>query len=182
MPPAPLLFTPSSWYCDELLTGKADMMLAGAVCASDQLFIHMGFSIFHAYAGADDKFVPLDKGSAGLVSSEGRHGSAQTAGGCRAGRRQYPGSHRWHRAVERRAGQVPAQPPPQRAAPRLRARLLWQRHTPEETSYLECHATGTPLGDLTEMNSIADFFAEHQAFTTAGLREINIPTCSPPPV
>ena len=57
--------------CDELVTGKSDLMLAGAVCASDQLFIHMGFSIFHAYAPADKKFVPLDKNSAGLVSSEG---------------------------------------------------------------------------------------------------------------
>ncbi|MEM1123121.1 MAG: polyketide synthase, partial [Bacteroidota bacterium] len=57
--------------CDELQLGKADMMLAGAVCASDQLFIHMGFSIFHAYAPHGDKFVPLDKESAGLVSSEG---------------------------------------------------------------------------------------------------------------
>ena len=57
--------------CDELQTGKADMMLAGAVCASDQLFIHMGFSIFHAYAPMDQKFVPFDAESAGLVSSEG---------------------------------------------------------------------------------------------------------------
>jgi len=57
--------------CDELLIGKADMMLAGAVCSSDQLFIHMGFSILHAYAGHDHKYSPLDKDSAGLVSSEG---------------------------------------------------------------------------------------------------------------
>ncbi|MEM8908734.1 MAG: polyketide synthase, partial [Bacteroidota bacterium] len=57
--------------CDELQTGKADLMLAGAVCGSDQLFIHMGFSIFHAYAPSDQKFVPLDKNSAGLVSAEG---------------------------------------------------------------------------------------------------------------
>ena len=32
--------------CDELLLGKADMTLAGAVCASDQLFIHM-LSLIH---------------------------------------------------------------------------------------------------------------------------------------
>jgi len=57
--------------CDELILGKTDMMLAGAVCASDQLFIHMGFSIFHAYAPHGEKFVPLDDDSAGLVSSEG---------------------------------------------------------------------------------------------------------------
>ena len=64
---------------DELVTGKSDMMLAGAVCASDQLFIHMGFSIFHAYSPANEPFVPLDKHSAGLVSSEGAGRSACTA-------------------------------------------------------------------------------------------------------
>ena len=30
--------------------------------------------------------------------------------------------------------------------------------SPGEIQYLECHATGTPLGDKTEFNSIADFF------------------------
>ena len=57
--------------CDELQTGKADIMLAGAVSASDQLFIHMGFSIFHAYSPMDKKFVPFDAASGGLISSEG---------------------------------------------------------------------------------------------------------------
>ena len=57
--------------CDDLMTGKSNLMLAGAVCASDQLFIHMGFSIFHAYAPHHQKFAPLDSKSGGLVSSEG---------------------------------------------------------------------------------------------------------------
>ena len=56
---------------DDLRMGKSDLMLAGAVCASDQLFIHMGFSIFHAYADYQSSFAPLDKKSGGLISSEG---------------------------------------------------------------------------------------------------------------
>ncbi len=46
-------------------------MLAGAVSSSDQLFIHMGFSVFYAYSPAGQKYVPLDKNSTGLVSAEG---------------------------------------------------------------------------------------------------------------
>jgi len=146
--------------CDELVTGKSDMMLAGAVCASDQLFIHMGFSIFHAYAPHGKKFVPMDKDSAGLVSSEGagmvvlkrledaeRDGDNILAviggiGLSNDGRGKFllsphPKGQRlaFERAYE--LGQISA----------------------KDTDYLECHATGTPLGDVTELNSISDFFA-----------------------
>ena len=146
--------------CDELVTGKSDMMLAGAVCASDQLFIHMGFSIFHAYAPHEQKFVPMDKDSAGLVSSEGagmvvlkrledaeRDGDNILAviggiGLSNDGRGKFllsphPKGQRlaFERAYE--LGQISA----------------------KDTDYLECHATGTPLGDVTELNSISDFFA-----------------------
>jgi len=57
--------------CNYLLTGKADLMLAGAVSCADPLYIHMGFSIFQAYPEEGKKHAPLDKASAGLVSSEG---------------------------------------------------------------------------------------------------------------
>ncbi len=146
--------------CDELVTGKSDMMLAGAVCASDQLFIHMGFSIFHAYAPHEQKFVPMDKDSAGLVSSEGagmvvlkrledaeRDGDNILAviggiGLSNDGRGKFllsPHPKGQKLAFERayELGQISA----------------------KDTGYLECHATGTPLGDVTELNSISDFFA-----------------------
>ena len=161
--------------CDELLTGKADMMLAGAVCASDQLFIHMGFSIFHAYAGADDKFVPLDKGSAGLVSSEGagmvvlkrledaerdQDNILAVIGGIglsNDGR-----------------GKFLLSPHPKGQRLAFERAYFGNEISPEETSYLECHATGTPLGDQTEMNSIAGFFAEHQTKPLLGSVKSNM--------
>ena len=145
--------------CDELQLGKTDLMLAGAVCGSDQLFIHMGFSIFHAYAPADKSFVPLDKNSAGLVSSEGagmvvlkrledakRDGDTILAviggiGLSNDGR-----------------GKFLLSPHPK--GQRLAFERAYQNNaiSPKNTSYLECHATGTPLGDKTEINSIANFF------------------------
>ena len=47
------------------------MMLAGAVSGSDPLFIHMGFSYFHAYAREDEPSQPMNGKSGGLTSSEG---------------------------------------------------------------------------------------------------------------
>ena len=149
--------------CDELITGKSNLMLAGAVCASDQLFIHMGFSIFHAYAPADKKYVPFDTNSSGLVSSEGagmvvlkrledaeRDGDKILAvvggiGLSNDGRGKFL-------LVPNPKGQ------------KLAFERAYSTHdiSPENTSYLECHATGTPIGDVTELNSISDFFGNNQ--------------------
>ena len=56
--------------CDYLHTGKADMMLAGAVSGSDPMFVNMGFSIFQAYP-ANNIHAPFDKKSEGLFAGEG---------------------------------------------------------------------------------------------------------------
>ncbi|GER58793.1 hypothetical protein ULMA_09010 [Patiriisocius marinus] len=144
--------------CDELLTGKADMMLAGAVCSSDQLFIHMGFSIFHAYAAHDKKYSPLDKDSAGLVSSEGagmillkRLSDAEKDGDNIIGVISGIG------LSNDGAGKFLLSPNPKGQT------LAYERAyngsiSKEDTSYIECHATGTPLGDVTEINSLETFF------------------------
>jgi acyl transferase domain-containing protein len=34
---------------------------------------------------------------------------------------------------------------------------------PNQIDYIECHATGTPLGDITELNSMEAFFGQYQA-------------------
>ena len=161
--------------CDELVTGKSDMMLAGAVCASDQLFIHMGFSIFHAYAPHEKKFVPMDKDSAGLVSSEGagmvvlkRLEDAEAdndnilaviggIGLSNDGR-----------------GKFLLSPHPK--GQRLAFERAYQQGNilAKDTDYLECHATGTPLGDVTELNSISDFFASQNVKPLLGSVKSNM--------
>jgi len=161
--------------CDELLTGKADMMLAGAVSASDQLFIHMGFSIFHAYSPMDQKFVPFDKDSAGLVSSEGAGmvllkrlvdaerdgdkilGIIGGIGLSNDGRGKFllsPNPKGQHLAFERTYDNNDIDP--------------------IDTSYIECHATGTPLGDSTELNSIAKYFTQHNTYPLLGSVKSNM--------
>jgi len=160
---------------DELLTGQADLMLAGAVCASDQLFIHMGFSIFHAYAPMDGKFVPLDRHSAGLVSSEGA--------GLVVLKRLEDAERDGDRILavlggiglsNDGRGKFLLSPNPK--GQRLAFERAYNGHDilPENTTYLECHATGTPLGDVTELNSIADYFSQYGARPLLGSVKSNM--------
>ncbi len=161
--------------CDELILGKADMMLAGAVCASDQLFIHMGFSIFHAYAPHEQKFVPLDDDSAGLVSSEGagmvvlkRLEDAQRDGDTILGVIGGIGLSNDGR------GKFLLSPNPKGQKLAFERAYDLEEILPQNTSYLECHATGTPLGDVTELNSIADFFEQHKTKPLLGSVKSNM--------
>jgi len=161
--------------CDELMLGKSDMMLAGAVSASDQLFIHIGFSIFHAYAPSDKKFVPFDKNSAGLVSSEGagmvllkRLEDAERDGDKILGVIGGIG------LSNDGQGKFLLSPNPKGQKLAFERAYAQNGISPENTSYLECHATGTPLGDTTELNSIADFFSKHQSVPYLGSVKSNM--------
>ena len=160
---------------DELITGKTDLMLAGAVCASDQLFIHMGFSIFHAYAPNDGKFVPLDQDSSGLVSSEGagmvvlkRLADAERDGD------QILGVIGGIGLSNDGRGKFLLSPNPK--GQRLAFERAYEAANldPKNTQYLECHATGTPLGDKTELNSIANFFVDHNVQPKLGSVKSNM--------
>ncbi|MGF1692537.1 beta-ketoacyl synthase N-terminal-like domain-containing protein [Photobacterium kagoshimensis] len=146
--------------CDYLSTGKADMMLAGAVSGADPFFINMGFSIFHAYPDHGVS-VPFDSNSKGLFAGEGagvlvlkrledaeRDGDHIYAvvsgiGLSNDGRGQFvlsPNSKGQVQAFERA----------------YEATDL----SPESIEVIECHATGTPLGDKVELTSMERFFAD----------------------
>ncbi|MFN7203051.1 MAG: polyketide synthase, partial [Aphanizomenon sp.] len=45
---------------------------------------------------------------------------------------------------------------------------------PQAIDYLECHATGTPLGDTTECNSIQGFFSPYKAAPLVGSTKTNV--------
>ena len=155
--------------------GKADMMLAGAVSASDQLFIHMGFSIFHAYSPMDQKFVPFDRESAGLVSSEGagmvllkRLEDAEKDGDHIIGVIGGIGLSNDGR------GKFLLSPNPKGQNLAFERTYANNDISPNDTSYIECHATGTPLGDKTELNSIANYFSTHNTRPLLGSVKSNM--------
>jgi PfaB family protein len=161
--------------CDELVTGKADLMLAGAVCGSDQLFIHMGFSTFHAYAPHGKKFAPLDNASDGLVSAEGagivvlkRLEDAERDGDKILGLIGGIG------LSNDGSGKFLLSPNPKGQKLALERAYDLEEVLPQNTSYLECHATGTPLGDLTEINSISDFFVHYKTKPLLGSVKSNM--------
>ncbi|GAB4009943.1 hypothetical protein GCM10028808_19740 [Spirosoma migulaei] len=145
--------------CDELRAGKADLMLAGAVSGADPLLIHVGFSYFHAYAQASELSAPLDQHSNGLTSAEGagmvvlkRLSDAQRDGDT------------IHAVIDGISlsndgkGEFLLTPNPKGQRLALERAYSQTAFGPEAIDYLECHATGTRLGDKIELNSISDFF------------------------
>jgi len=149
--------------CDELITGKADMMLAGAVSGSDPMFIQMGFSIYQANAGNSEKYKPLDLQSKGLIPSEGagmvllkRLSDAEKDGDSILGVISGVGLSN--------DGKGKFILSPNSKGQRLAFERAYKQNDilPQNSTYIECHATGTPLGDMTELNSIEEFFFENK--------------------
>jgi PfaB family protein len=145
--------------CDELHAGKADMMLAGAVSAADPLFIHMGFSYFHAYARQNEVSAPMDIRSGGLTSAEGAGMIVlkRLPDALRDGDRVLAVIEGVGLSNDGK-GKFLLSPNPKGQKLAFERAYRHADLRPEALDYLECHATGTPLGDKTEFNSIADFF------------------------
>ncbi|CAA0124076.1 Phthiocerol/phenolphthiocerol synthesis polyketide synthase type I PpsA [BD1-7 clade bacterium] len=147
--------------CDQLHTGKADLMLAGAVSGSDPMFVNMGFSIFQAYP-ANQIHAPLDSNSQGLFAGEGagmmvlkRHSDAVRDGDhihaiIKGGALSNDGKGEFVLSPNTK-GQV----------------LVYERAyedagvNPADVDYVECHATGTPKGDKVELGSMETFFSRY---------------------
>ncbi len=160
--------------CDYLNSGKADMMLAGAVSGGDPFFINMGFSIFQAYPEKGGS-APMDRNSGGLYAGEGAgmfvlkryadalregdriHAVIRGVGLSNDGRGQSvlsPGSKGQMKAFERAYEDSAT--------------------SPTDVAYVECHATGTPLGDKVELDSMEDFFGKKGASPLVGSAKSNL--------
>lgn len=160
--------------CRYLEAGYADMMLAGAVNGADPLFVNMGFTHFGAYPPTVEMNRPLDSTSEGLISGEGaamfvlkRYRDA-----VRDGDRVYAVIAGVGLANDGR-GKHPLTPNPRGQI------LAFQRAyaggiDPSDVQYVECHASGTPVGDKTEINSMAEFFAQHGSAPLIGSVKSNV--------
>lgn len=161
--------------CDYLLTGKADMMLAGAVSAADPLFTHVGFSIFQAYPEEDAISSPLDENSGGLVAGEG------------AGMfvlKRYIDAVRDRdkiHAVIRGIGLSNDGKGQSVLSPNMKGQIIAFERAyadaeidPKNVHYIECHATGTVVGDKVELNSMDAFFGKYGASPMIGSVKSNL--------
>ena len=148
--------------CDRLGSGETDLMLAGAVSGADPLFIHMGFSIFQAYPEQEENSRPLDLRSAGLLSGQGAGIVAlrRYADALRDGDR----IHAVIRGIglsNDGSGKHLLVPNPKGQRLALERAYRDAGLSPSTVAYVECHATGTPIGDLTELDSMEAFFDQH---------------------
>lgn len=145
--------------CDELIAGRADVMLSGGLSRPDSLYTQMGFSQLHAISPSG-RCSPFDQKGDGLVVGEGcgmvvlkriddalrdgDHIHATIAGiglsNDIEGNLMLPASE----------GQ-------------LRAMRQAYRHadwSPLDVQHIECHGTGTPTGDAVELESLRSLWAD----------------------
>ncbi|TWP50621.1 beta-ketoacyl synthase [Lentzea tibetensis] len=146
--------------CDRLHDRTADVMVAGAVNCADDLFIHVGFSALSALSKSG-RSRPFHREADGLVPAEGAafvslmrladvrdeevFGVIRGVGLSNDGR----GSGMLVPSAE---GQIRA----------MRQAYQMAGVAPETVELLECHATGTPVGDVVEVTSAAQIFKNHK--------------------
>ena len=145
--------------CDRLHDGSADLMLAGAVNRADDLFIHQGFTALGAISPSG-RSRPFHVDADGLVPAEGaalvalrRLEDARREGDRILGVIRGIGLSNDGRG---RGLLVPSQEGQERA---LRAAYAAAGLSSHDISLVECHATGTSVGDAVEIRALAEVFA-----------------------
>ncbi|MEV8397671.1 beta-ketoacyl synthase N-terminal-like domain-containing protein [Streptomyces niveus] len=144
--------------CDQLHDGTADLMVAGAVSRADPLYLHVGFCGLSA-TSRTGRSRPFHRDADGLVHGEGagfvalmRLSDARAAGLPVLGVIRGVGLSNDGRG----AGLIsPAEEGQIRAM-----RLAYEAAgvAPGTVSLVECHATGTPVGDAVEARGMAQVF------------------------
>ncbi len=147
-----------NYACQQLQLKKTDFMLAGGVQFSDNLYIHTGFAALQALS-KKQQVMALRADADGLLPSEacGVLGLMRYTDAKAQGKK----IHGIIRAIglsndgKGKGFLVPCNGGQQRA---ITAAYQQTDLTPQHISFIDCHATGTVVGDATEINSLAAFF------------------------
>jgi acyl transferase domain-containing protein/3-hydroxymyristoyl/3-hydroxydecanoyl-(acyl carrier protein) dehydratase/1-acyl-sn-glycerol-3-phosphate acyltransferase len=144
--------------CDRLHDRSADLMLAGAVNASDNLFLHVGFCALAAMSRSGQSR-PFHRDADGLVPAEGAAIVAlERLADARAAGRRILGVIRGVGLSNDGRGRGLLAPAEEGQIRAMRLAYAMSGLAPSDVSLLECHATGTPVGDATELRSAAALF------------------------
>jgi PfaB family protein len=144
---------------DELLAGRADAMLTGGLSRPDPLYTQMGFSPLRALSRRGI-CSPFDAAGDGLVVGEGAglFLLKRTEDALAHGDRIY-GIIRGVGLANDVGGSLlaPLSEGQLRAMREAYARTGWN---PQDVDLIECHATGTPVGDATEIASLRELWGD----------------------
>lgn len=154
--------------CDKLHDRTADLMLAGGINASDDLILHIGFCTLQAMSRTGQSR-PFHQDADGLIPAQGagflalkRLDDAVAAGDDIYGVIRGVGLSNDGR------GKGLLAPSPKGQFLAMQKAYAMSGIDPSEINLLECHATGTSVGDAIEIESTSRIFK--------GLREIPIGT------
>jgi PfaB family protein len=160
---------------DELLAGRADAMLTGGVSRPDPLYTQMGFSQLRALSPTGT-CSPFDARGNGLVVGEGAGMFLlkRSADAVRDGDHIY-GLIRGIGLSNDVGGSLLA-PMSEGQLRAMRAAYQQAGWSPEDVDLVECHATGTPVGDGVEFASLRTLWgaAGQPARCTIGSVKSNI--------
>ena len=147
---------------DELLSGRADAMLSGGLSRPDPLYTQMGFSQLRALSKRGI-CSPFDAAGDGLVVGEG--GGIfllkRTEDAVAQGDRIY-GIIRGIGLANDVGGSLLA-PLSEGQLRAMRAAYEQAGWVPGDVELMECHATGTPVGDAVEVASLKELWGEHSS-------------------
>ncbi len=145
--------------CDELVSGRAEAMLAGGVSRPSSLYTQMGFSQLRALSPSG-RCAPFDTRADGLVVGEGaglfllkRLVDAERDG------------DRVHAVIRgiglsNDVGGSLMSPDSDGQLRAMRAAYQQAGWAPEDVDLIECHGTGTPAGDMAEIRSLHALWAD----------------------
>ncbi|MFP8960402.1 beta-ketoacyl synthase N-terminal-like domain-containing protein [Streptomyces nanhaiensis] len=155
----------------ELVSGRADLMLTGGCDAENTILMYMCFSKTPAFSRSG-RIRPFDEESDGTLIGEGLGMLAlkRLADAERDGDRVY--------AVLRGIGTSSDGRFKSIYAPRVEGQVTALRRAyedagfgPEQVGLVECHGTGTSVGDLTELSALREVYAsatEERQFAAVG--------------
>ena len=149
--------------CDELQAGRADAMLAGGANGADPLYTQMGFAQLRALSQSG-RCSPFDSRADGLMVGEGAGVFVlkRAADAVRDGDHIHGLICGWGLSNDRSGNLLaPAVEGQVRAMAAAYKRAGW---SPTDVDLVECHATGTPVGDAVEFESL------RQTWGTGGWR------------
>jgi acyl transferase domain-containing protein/3-hydroxymyristoyl/3-hydroxydecanoyl-(acyl carrier protein) dehydratase/1-acyl-sn-glycerol-3-phosphate acyltransferase len=156
--------------CDRLQHGEADRMVAGATNCADDLFIHVGFCALSAMSKSG-RSRPFHREADGLVPAEGAvYFVLERLEDALANGRRVLGVIRGVGLSNDGRGRGLLAPSSEGQVRALQSAYAQSGWSPRDVGLVECHATGTTVGDATELESMRAVFGDQAGLPIGSLK------------